>query len=226
MKVAICDDERGAVEHLSACLRRFDPAAGREVFSSAAALLLAVDKSRPDVVLLDIEMEGLDGYEAARQLSRMEKPPLVIFTTRSGDYAVRGYEVAFRYLQKPIGYDDFQRAMAAAYEKLTPRRLAIPGPAGETVLDLGEILYLESANYVTKIVTQSGTYTVRRSLKAFDTELTNAGFARCHASFLVNLDRVRRVTGSQLTLTDGTVIPISRQRKKAFEDALTEFLRR
>ena len=226
MRIAVCDDEREAVEYLAGLVQTFDRLAEWAVFSDADSLLRAMETERADIVLLDIGMEGLNGYEAARRLKDLDSPPLVIFTTRSGDYAVRGYEVAFRYLQKPINYEDFNRAMAAAYDKLAPRRLAVPGRLGETLLDVDRILYLESANYVTRIVTETETYTVRRSLKSMETELAGAGFARCHAGYLVNLDRVRSVAGGQLTLTDGTPIPVSRQRKKAFEQALMAFLRR
>lgn len=226
MKVAICDDEEKERQSITEFLLRFDPQAEYVCFSSARELLRACEAEDFSLVLLDIELPGLNGFSAACALRQLPRSPLVIFITRSGSYTIQGYEVAFRYLQKPLDYPAFQRALSAAAEKLRPKYLPISSTEGTVVLRVEEIRYIEVYNYRVFIHTDQETYGCRSSLKQLEQELRDCGFARPHNSYLVNLEAVACTQKNFLLLTDGVKLPISRNRKKEFEQAIFRLMER
>lgn len=226
MKFALCDDNPYELKQMTAYLLQFDPSAVFETFLSAEEILGAFRSDFYDVVLLDIEMDGLNGYQAAVELNHLDKIPLIIFITKSGAYSIRGYEVAFRYLQKPVLYSDFERALAAAVQKLTPKRIGIIENGDQIILSVQDILYVEVFNYNLTFHTLHGCHSTRSSLKAIEDDLSGNQFTRPHNSYLVNLAFIDQVHQNMIQLTDGTKIPLSRSRKKQFDEALFRFFRR
>lgn len=115
MKVLIVDDEKPARDRLRQLL---DDADGYEVAGEASngneALQLA-SKLRPDIVLLDIRMPGMDGVEAAHHLNELSEPPAVVFTTAYDEYAIAAFEArAIGYVLKPVRRERLQRALQHA----------------------------------------------------------------------------------------------------------------
>lgn len=226
LRFAICDDEAAELETITGFLLKFDPQAEYVCFSSARELLRAHEQEPFDLVLLDIEMPELNGFEAAQSLKRGANPPLILLITRSGNYTIAGYEVAFRYLQKPLAYEDFHRAISAAVDKLTPMFLNISSTEGPVTLRTREISYIEVYSYRVFLHTDKKTYECRIPLKQLEQDLQGCGFARPHNSYLVNLEQVSCAQRNFLLLTNGVKLPISRNRKKDFEQALFCFLKR
>lgn len=226
MKLALCDDDPNDLRQIRDYLLRYDAQANWKEFTSSKELLTSFQYDYFDIVLLDIEMEGMSGYQAAKELNKLPDIPLIIFITRSGAYTIRGYEVAFRYLKKPVEYSEFVRAVSAAVAKCSPKSIPVAGEHGPILVRIRDITYIEVFSYKTIIHTSKEQYQVRTPLKEFEVSFRSNGFARPHNSFLVNLDFVDHIQKSSLLLTDGTEIPISRNRKKAFDEALFHFLRR
>ena len=226
MKFALCDDNPNDLQQIRDYLLRYDAQADWKGFTSSKELLSAFQHDYFDIVLLDIEMEGMNGYQAAVELNKLQDIPLIIFITQCGAYTIRGYEVAFRYLKKPVEYSDFVRAVSAAVAKCSPKSIPVAGEHGPIFVRIRDITYIEVFSYKTLIHTSKEQYQVRTPLKEFEVSFRGNGFARPHNSFLVNLDFVDHIQKSILLLTDGTEIPISRNRKKAFDEALFHFLRR
>ena len=226
MKFALCDDNPNELRQIRDYLLRYNAQANWKGFASSEELLAAFRRDYFDIVLLDIEMEGMNGYQAGEELNRLPDIPLIIFITQSGAYIIRGYELAFRYLKKPVEYSDFVRAVSAAVAKCSPKSIPVAGERGPILVRIRDITYIEVFSYKTIIHTSKEQYQVRTPLKEFEGTLWGNGFARPHNSFLVNLDFVDRIQKANLLLTDGTEIPISRNRKKLFDEALFHFLRR
>ena len=224
MKFALCDDNPNELRQIRDYLLRYDSQADWKEFASSKELLAAFQQDYFDIVLLDIEMEGMNGYQAAEKLNELPDIPLIIFITQSGAYTIRGYEVAFRYLKKPVEYPDFARALSAAAAKCSPKSISVAGERGSILIRIRDITYIEVFSYKTIIHAGQEQYQVRTPLKEFEESLRSNGFARPHNSFLVNLDFVDHIQKSSLLLTDGTEIPVSRNRKKIFNEALFCFL--
>ena len=150
---------------------------------------------------------------------------LIVFVTKSTTYTVRGYDVAFHYLVKPIYEQKFAEVLERALHILTPRYFCFSSEGVLQRIPLRDILYFESQSYMLLIHTQHITYKTRLSLKDVESNLCKASFFRIHASFLVNLHYVVRIFKTDVELQDGTLLKISRGKKKAFDLAFTAFLR-
>lgn len=205
----------------------------------------------PDIVLLDIRMPGMTGFEVVQTLERElgEDVPVVVVVTAHEEHAVEAFEVrAIDYLLKPFTDERFVEAVERATEtvRLRGRRdlradpgAASPAPRGggggrlllddsgtTLVIPVDEIRWVEaSGSYV--VVHAGEDHLVRRSLGSLEEELDGRGFARVHRSALVNAAAVRAVRplthGDAVTvLDDGTSVRVSRSRRAAFETVLRD----
>lgn len=115
MNVLIVDDEPPARERLRDLLNRLpDYQSCGEASNGAEALRLAT-RDPPDIVLLDIQMPGLDGLETARQMALLDQPPAIIFVTAYGEYALDAFDAhAVAYLLKPVRLERLEQALVSA----------------------------------------------------------------------------------------------------------------
>lgn len=124
-RLGICDDESEDLAQLLDMVKQYDGGGCLQAaaFSSAADILNAAKNACFDITILDIEMEPPTGFDVAKELIAMPNPPIVIFATNSKAYALKGYGIAIRYLQKPIAREVFFEAMDAAIADATAHRL-------------------------------------------------------------------------------------------------------
>ncbi len=143
MRIALCDDETAELNVLACLCKQYDRVKKFKIvsFSSAAELLQASKKMLFDIILLDIEMEKPTGFEVAQELVQHENPPIIIFATKSQAYCVRGYGIAFRYLVKPIQWDDFRDAIDAATMEIEANRLMLDVENGKCLIPVRDIIY-------------------------------------------------------------------------------------
>ena len=226
MKIAICDDEPDSIKQISYYLMQYDAVAEWDGFTSSREFLEAFRLKPYDIVFLDINMYKPNGYQVARELSKYENRPITIFVTQSSDYAIKGYEVAFRYLQKPINYGDFERAILAAYEEATPKTLSFLSEGKTVILSVHSIMYFESFNYIIKVHTTNDKLQVRITLKELEHTLIGSYFVRTHNSYLVNIEYIQSIDHKELLLLNGERIPISRGRKCELEQRICDYIRR
>ena len=228
MRVALCDDEPKDLVCLETLCKKYDPNGQLECesFLSASQLLNAAETTSFDLILLDIEMEGVTGFEAAEQLIKQKRPPLIVFVTKSQAYCVRGYGVAFRYLVKPIQWQEFENALDAALMEYQSNRLMFNLNEQRQTVYIGDIMYLETYDHVTIVHTTQQQYPVRMSLTELAGHLPRSCFAFSQKSYLVNMHYIQTTTNAQITLTDGSKIPISRRKRTDFNAQLNDFLGR
>lgn len=228
MRIALCDDEATELKALEQLCEQYDAAKKFEIiaFSSAAALWKAAEKKRFDVILLDIEMEKPTGFEVAQELVKHENPPIIIFATKSQAYCVRGYGIAFRYLVKPIQWDDFRDAIDAATMEIEANRLMLDVDNGKCLIPVRDILYIETYDHSTIVHTTRHSYTVRIPLSELVSRLPRRSFVSPQKSYLVNMYYILSTTPKDVTLTSGAVIPISRRKRTEFNECLNAFLGR
>lgn len=183
-----------------------------KIFPSAESFLFhyAEDKTC-DILLLDIEMGKMDGVTMARQIRRENDTIQIIFITGYSDYIAEGYEVAaLHYLIKPVNSQKLFSVLDRASEKLIQNERCLNlSLSGEMIrLPMNEIKYLDVyQNYVTVHAKQD--YTVKRALREFE-PLLDDRFFKTGRALIVNLTYISRVTKIEVSLSDGTILPLPR----------------
>jgi two-component system, LytTR family, response regulator len=185
----------------------------------------------PDLVLLDVQMPGGDGFEVVEQLGAAVLP-LVVFVTAYDEYAIRAFDAAaLDYLVKPVRRPRLRTAIARARERVgraepAPRsdRLLIDRGRHMDVLAVDDIDWIEAADNHVVVHVGKEAHRFRRTMEQTLERLPADRFVRAHRSTIVNLNRVRQVHdwfgGHLLVLADGTKLPTGRQ----FRDAVMQRL--
>lgn len=215
-KIAICDDLDVDRDYLADLTRRWAKKAGHRLrlsaFSSAENFLFHyAEESDFDILLLDIEMGGLDGVTMAKKLRQDNDTVQIIFITGYSDYISEGYEVAaLHYLMKPVREEKFFSVLDRAVEKLfkNERVLHLEMKDGLVRVPVYQIRYADvQGNYVT--IHAKEDYTVKKTLSDLTASLDDR-FFRAGRSSVVNLTCINRVTKTDIYLNDGSVIPLPR----------------
>jgi len=215
-RAAIVDDSEIDSKYALGLLEEWDRARGvgvqAERFPSAESFLFryAEDKAW-DILLLDIDMGAIDGVTMAKLVRKDSENVQIVFLTGYSDYIAEGYEVAaLHYLMKPVNREKLFSVLDRALEKRRQEdRFLNLEISGEMVrIPFYEIRYLDvRLNYAT--VHAKADYTVKRALGDFEKELDQR-FFRAGRSMILNLGFIRRVTKTEVHLSDGTVLPLPR----------------
>ena len=229
LNIAICDDEKYICDFLKKsvldCLAKADLEGSVTVFDDGQPLvdLYREDKANFDLLLLDISMKKCDGMTAAKLIRAVDSKVMIVFVTSSAEFVFTGYEVrAFRYILKPELLHGFTGVFKECLEELTKSnevRFTFQ-KASETVsIPLREILYFESDKRIIIVRTANEEYSFYEKLDKIEEQLKKQDFVRCHQSFLVNAKKISSVKVTDLTLTNGETIPISKRRTKETNEA-------
>lgn len=215
VNICICDDSSQGRASVSRLVSDWARQSGQDVriteFPTAEAFLFRYKELAPDIVLLDIEMPGMNGVELAKRLRAENKLIQIIFITGYSEYIAEGYEVAaLHYLLKPVSPQKLFSTLDRAMEKLATdgRKLVITTSAETVLLPIYEIRYIEVVkNYIT--LHGKSDYTIKKTLKEIEGELDER-FLRVGRSYIVNLRFVSRVTRTELFLRGGETVPLPR----------------
>ncbi len=221
MKFVICDDEalyrQLLHEKILQDAFRYDYEAEIVAYGSGKELVEAVSKGdSADVFFLDIQMEGEsdDGIKAARELRRMGINGLIVYITSFIDYVQTGYEVkAFRYLLKSQIAEKLPRVLEDIRQELTDKDYFFHTGGERIRVDRRRILYLESVRRQLHLITTDKEYYYYGGLDQAQREL-GEGFLRCHRSYLINMEQIRKVSAVEIVLETGSRVPISRSYAK------------
>lgn len=229
-RLAICEDDQAEKERLVTLCETLlsDKGVAAEVsaFPSADALIRERNQGcEPfDLFLLDIQMEGTNGLELARQLYRQGVRDKVIFVTGSAEYALAGYDAhPLHYLLKPVGRERLEEALALVLER-QPQTVLFQRGGRRMVVPLEEIRYLESRNYGVVLHRKEGEQPLSISLAEAEQLVPASAFHRCHKSYLVNLEWVEHITRTEVCLREGESLPMSRTFYAGFQSALIHYL--
>ena len=227
INIAVCDDEADEREEILQLIKRYHSGWTPAQFSSAKDLLHATEKVEFDLILLDIEMAPPTGFEVAKQIvGKQQSHPLIIFITKSNAYTIKGYGIAFRYLVKPVIWDDFVLAMDAAVDELKANHFSFEYNNGMFSVPLQSIYYIESFAHIAVIHTTNEEFRIRATLSDLKQNLSLSRFTAPHKSYLVNMAHINTVSTDEIVLTSGDRIPISRRRRQEFNSDFCRFLGR
>ena len=215
-RVAIVDDSRQDADYVQHFLNAWAQERQVEVqgerFSSAENFLFQYAEEKAwDMLLLDIEMVGMDGVELAKRLRRENETVQIVFITGYSDYIAEGYEVAaLHYLVKPVKKEKLFSVLDRAAQKIQKNEKVLHFEIGGEMVRIPvyQIRYADvMGNYVT--IHALTDYTVKMPLGELEKQLDDR-FYRVGRSAIVNLTQISRVTKTAIKLTDGTAIALPR----------------
>jgi two-component system LytT family response regulator len=231
-KILIADDEPAARRGVRQLLAAFPDFVVVGECRNGAEVLGALDILSPDVIFLDIQMPGIDGFEVIRRRTA-ELMPAVIFLTAFDQFAIRAFEAeALDYLVKPVSEVRFAATMNRLSRRLGSTKpssreeiIVVTTARGTTILHVGDIDWIEAAGNYVQLWIGSRSYFLRESLHLLEERVRQHGFVRAHRRALVRLEGVRELTrtrsgGLVAVLYCGKRIPISRRRKGAVSAAV------
>lgn len=229
-KIAIVEDEDIYVKEIQQFFMQFEAESGSKfhitVYSDGDGLVSAY-QGQFDIILMDIQMKFVDGMSAAEEIRRQDSEVIIIFITNMTEYAVKGYEVdAMDYVLKPVTYFTFSQKLQKALNKIKKKPevfLSIPVKGGMHKMGISSLLYVESHGHILSYHTQSEIVSSRAKLADVESVLDHYGFYRINKGCIVNMKYVDTVLDGNCYV-EGEVLPIARNKKKAFMDRLTEYI--
>ncbi|ATP57462.1 DNA-binding response regulator [Pedobacter ginsengisoli] len=227
IKTLIVDDEPHAIEVIEKYVEDFTEIDLVAKCNTAIQAFQILQKTRIDLIFLDVKMPGLLGTNLVRSL---KNPPKIIFTTAYQDYALEGFDLnAVDYLLKPIPFDRFLKAIDKVFEayKVNHHRVSIeqqvPEPKGDNFLYLRverkmvkinviEIFWIESLKDYIKVVLKDKALVSKQKISVIEELLPEEKFVRIHRSFIVAIDKVESYHAYAIEIL-GKELPIGRNYK-------------
>lgn len=228
MRIAVCDDEElFRIEYKSVLDKVLINAEyDIDTFSGGSSLYEAFLKNPFDLVFLDIEMPGIDGITLAKRLRTVSENVQIVFLTSHIEYALEGYEVnALRYLVKPVDMNKLSEVLKYIQDKKNnSRQIMIKQEGEDIVIDLSDIIYMESMDKNVRIVTSQSEYITRYNISDYEEELKNSGFLRIHRGYLISLSKVKKIVKNDVVMDGDISLPVSRSNIKTLKDALYAYV--
>jgi two-component system LytT family response regulator len=232
-RVLVADDEPAARRGVRQLLAPFTEFTVVGECRNGAEVLASFDTLRPDVVFLDIQMPGVDGFDVIRRRTP-ERMPAVVFLTAYDEFAIRAFEAqALDYLVKPVAEARFAATMKrlsrvlrnSAKAPAQDDRLVVTTARGALVLSLREIDWIEAADNYARLWVGRRSYLLRESLQQLEGRVGPHGFVRVHRRALIPLRGVRELDVAsdgtlRAVLVSGVQVPVSRRRRAAFAAAV------
>lgn len=214
MEIAICDDEKNIRELIKGKIANQYPNANIIIYNSGEELLLSDEHI--DILFLDIQMQGKNGMETARELRKKDKKIIIIFVTAVEEYVFQAFDVgAFHYIVKPINNTKFTEVLHRAIEEWNAKQptnqepeekyLMINNGGVHIKVTIDDIVYAEVFNR--KVVIHKLNETIEYYGKMADLEnVAGESFFRPHRAYLINFKYVEKYDATTIYLEKGTAL--------------------
>ena len=235
IKIAICDDEANTRAYLSSLIRA--QSCPCEIVEYASANDCLADHREIDLLYLDIELapDRPDGMILAREIRERtsETQPVIVFVTGYDRYVFDAFDVdAFHYLLKPVDEEKFAQVFARAVEQIMAERenpqrgrvLTLQSGNSSRTIHLDSIYYIESSDHKVILHLSDGEFVCYAKLRDLELELQEQ-FFRTHKGYLVNLSYVEGYGKTEVTLTTGERLLLSKYKYQDFVKAYLRFLK-
>ncbi len=231
LNIAICDDEQIQIDNLNRMVSVWAMSEGVSVnlksFHSAESFMFEYSENKSfDILLLDIEMSGMNGIELAKKIREENTRVAIIFITGYPDFISEGYDVsALHYLMKPVKQEKLSEVLQRAISNMEaePPCLVIEGKELLRIF-FKDIIYAESDGHYVVLKTVNGEHRIRMTIPEIAEKLTE-GFFRCHRSYVVGLKYVQKITKASVFLSNGTELPLGRGQYDEMNKQLIRYLR-
>ncbi len=230
LEIAIVEDEESYRNVLCEYLKKYEQETEEEIHVSIFTdgdEIVENYTAKYDIILMDIEMQFMNGMDAAHKIREVDKAVIIIFITNMAQYAIQGYAVdALDYVLKPISYFAFSQRIQRAVGRMKKREeryINIVSKNGVNKVAVSEIGWIESEGHRLIYHAKDQVYeSTLNSMKKIENELKDCNFFRCNKGYLVNLAHVKAIRDGWAILTNGQVM-ISRAKKTEFQKALITY---
>ena len=230
-QIAICDDEQSFIQDLKINLERYAADTGREFcffeFHDGIELL---ENYQPDfdLIFMDIKMEKLNGLKTAEEIRKTDSTVGLFFLTSLSQYVWKGYEYgAINYLLKPMKYGRLKMELDRFFSRYQGKEegyLSFSNDNGKYKVLYKNLRYAETYKRNVLLHFDDQEQVIYKNMKEIASLLeAQRQFARCHASFMVNMAYVKSVENLEAVLTTGERVPISQPKRKEFMAKLADF---
>lgn len=237
IKVVIVDDERFAIRELEYILNKYEELELAGGFTDPMEAMENINKIKPEVVFLDIDMPEISGFTMAQELLKKNENMKIIFVTAFNDYAIKAFEIdASDYILKPFSEARIDKAILKILKqgKITKDEEASEINKGEKkvrkipvwendsliLIDVDDVLYCKVKDGELVIVTKKMLYKGQDTLSQMEDKLKDFNFIKCHRNYIVNLNEIQEivpwVNGTCILKLNGIEdeIPVSRSYNK------------
>ncbi|MGL4798851.1 MAG: LytR/AlgR family response regulator transcription factor [Cellulosilyticaceae bacterium] len=230
IKIAICDDSMQERKLLESYIQAYADKNGVEcvmnTYESGEAMYEAFNQIPFDLIFLDIYMDQMTGIDLVKKIREVNDTTPIVFTTSSKEHALEAYHYrVFQYLIKPLQYEAVEQVLKESLKYITyytNTQCMLPVADGYLKMDLSDIYYIESNVRKTIIHSVQGQHACSYNINTFEEKLKDKGFARCHRSFIVNLQQVQVLKVGEILLKNDETIYMSKYKQKEVKKQLLE----
>lgn len=231
-KIAICDDSAVDQKYILNLIQKWAEKMQHiiqiKLFPSAENFLFHYAEQKDyDILLLDIEMGGMDGISLARKIRQDNEGVQIVFITGFSDFIAEGYEVsALHYLMKPVSEEKLSSVLDKAAANLgKTEKSMIFTVDGETMrVAAREIVFIEAFAHSCQVHTVHECFDVRMSISDIE-KMLGEEFVRTHRSYLVGLRFIKRISKTDIVLDNGETVPLSRSNYQSVNRAFIRYFR-
>ncbi len=230
MKIAVVDDEEIIRRQIHGFIKKQEPDFQISDFAAGEELLAA--GTGFDIMFLDIQMEGMNGIEAAEIIRQSDTDAVIIFLTGIKEYVFDAFDVSpFHYLLKPVTEQKFTEVLCRAVKEAEKRqsrkdrRIFIKTKKRGYTLSLNSILYIESRGKKVEIHTTDMEDIIESYVTMEDFEIQlGDGFYRCHRGYLVNMAHIAGYDSDSIVLSSGEQVCLTKKKHSGFVKAYMWYL--
>ena len=236
--IAVCDNDVYYLKNLALSVGRIcDDIGFKEYlnfyvteFNCAEDVLTYLEKYPINILLLDIDMPKMNGFDLAGKLNKLYPDIILIFVSSHENFVYSSFEYRpFRFLRKSHIDDELQSTLSKAIKKCMAANniLTFNTIRKEIIIKTNDILYFEADKNYFLIHTADDVYKCRGTLCKLEEGLKESDFHRIHAAFIVNMENIDKVKhGTEVQLTNKKFLPISQKKASGFKKAYMAFLRK
>ena len=227
MKIAICDDEIRDIEQLKRSIQfHSNEHEIVEFLSPELFLKRFYGGEHFDILFLDVQMPGYDGWEIAKELKQSLLKVFIVMVTVHSEYIYSCFDRVDWFTPKPVSTEMVKQILNNAADRLFPKVFEFQTDEKTILLTAPEILYFEVKRNTLTIYTKRESYKIRLSLrKAKDMLGGFPQFIQVHGSYIINLDHYDKIKEQYIFMKNNAEIKLSRTYRSFFFSALSEYTR-
>lgn len=232
MKIAICDDNEYFIKYIEKEVSKLHiKNIDYDIFISGDELVTFINRNglniKYNIYFIDIEMPGKNGIETASFIRKYDNKALIVFITEHKEYVYNVFEVLpFRFLIKPIKSEELSKVLYEAIDHISTKSelFFFKIERQNYQIPFEEIIYFENCKRKVRLYTSEISYEFYDKITSIITTLNPNLFCQIHASYIVNMEYIRAINDTYLTISTGAILPISKKFRKEVRKNHLDFM--